>query len=474
MCRPICLRSHCHMRTSDTGSTVCTMSATVTDDELAAIRTSTRAHLDELLEESGIASDVVTLERIGVALLAAFDAPQTPPELGTVLVDALADRGCEASIGVLAVLAAFGSKTIASDAARAARGFADRHEVVTGDVGTLIVREVWHSEIPPGEVWVAVLDRPGHYEPQAACVTLETSSEGPIIVDALLTEPGPASELDSALALLAEDTERSTVQVLAERLGTAVANMSEAGLAAPLEAGVCLPILARAISGEAGALGRVTTYPELGEDDDELFTVDEAVEETLLDALVRDYGRYVHAQYGATSAVWRHGEFISCALLDWKRDHRDGEPVHWTTADVEEFMLDFAPRKMTMDDETIHTLPDCVAAFMGFLDRDRRLEGDTVDALRETCKRLGCKCANACHDPARWGMAKSFAMQMIADGVDLADPTAGEAWIAAHDMRLGTASGDSRGQVQPSRQRTPGSGRAKRTAAKQARRRNRR
>ena len=48
------------------------MSATVTDDELAAIRTSTRAHLDELLEEPGIASNVVALERIGAALLAAY------------------------------------------------------------------------------------------------------------------------------------------------------------------------------------------------------------------------------------------------------------------------------------------------------------------------------------------------------------------------------------------------------------------
>jgi hypothetical protein len=456
------------------------MSATVTDDELAAICTSTRAHLDVLLEEPGIARDVVALERIGVALLAAFDTPETPPELGTALIDALVYRGCEASISMLAVLAAFGSKTVASNAAQAARGLADRHEVATGDVGMLTVREVWHSEIPPGEVWVAVLDRPGRDSPQAACVTLETNSEGPIIVDALLTDTGPASELDSGLALLAQGAERSTAQALAECLGAAVANMSEAGLAAPFEAGICLPILARALTGEAHALGRVTTYPELeeeegeGEDEDELLTVEEATEETLLDALVCDYGRYVHAQYGADSAVWRHGEFISCALLDWKRDYRDGEPANWTTADVEEFMLDFAPRKMTMEDEAIRTLPDCVAAFMGFLDRDRRLKGDTVDALSETCKRLGPKCASACHDPARWGMAKSFAMQMIADGVDLADPTAGEAWIAAHDMRLGAASSDSRGQAQPSKRRAAGGGREKRTAAKQARRRNRR
>jgi hypothetical protein len=450
------------------------MSASVTDDELQAIRASTRAHLDELLEEPGLASDVVMLERIGVALLAAFDAPHTPPELGAVLIDALADRGCEASIGVLAVVTAFGSKTVAGDAAQAALGLADRHRVATDDVGTLAVSEVWHSEAPPGEIWVAVLNRPRRDAPQAACVTLETSSEGPIIVDALLTSTGPASALDSALALLAQGTERSTVDALAERVSTAVANMTRAELAAPLEVGVCLPILARAIGGEADALGRVTTYPELEEDEEELFTVDEAIEETLLDELVRDYGRYVHAQYGGDSAVWRHGEFISCALLDWKRDYRGGQPAHWTRADVEEFMLDFAPRKMTMDDEAVHTLPDCVAAFMSFLDRDGMLEGDTVDALQETCKRLAVKCATACHDPACWGMAKSLAMQMIADGVDLADPTAGEAWIVAHDMRLGTASGDSRGRARPSGPRAPRAGHATRTAAKHARRRNRR
>jgi hypothetical protein len=450
------------------------MSATISDYELVAIRASTRAHLDELLDEPGIASDVAALERIGIALLAAFDAPEAPPELRTILIDALVDRGCETSIAVLAVLAAFGSKTTADDAAQAARAFADHHVAVSDDVGTLTVREVWHSEIPPGEIWVAVLDRPGHDEPQAACVTLETSSEGPIAVGALLTNAGPTSEVDSALAQLADGAKRSTVPALAERLGTAVANMSDAGLAAPLEVGVCVPILARAISGEAHALGRVMSYPELEDDKDELFTVDEAAAETLLDELIRDYGRYVHAEYGADSAVWRHGEFISCALLDWKRDYSDGEPTRWTAADIEEFMLDFAPRKMTMDEESIHTLPDCLVAFVDFLDRDRALEGDTVDALRAACKRLARKSADACHDPSRWGLAKSFAMQMIADGVDLADPDAGEAWVAAHDMRLGAARDDSRGQAQPSKRRTAGSERAKRTAAKQARRRNRR
>lgn len=74
------------------------------------------------------------------------------------------------------------------------------------------MREVWHSAIPSGEAWVAILDRPGREAPQAACLTLETGGEGPIAVDALLTGTGPANELDAALALLAEGAERSTEQ----------------------------------------------------------------------------------------------------------------------------------------------------------------------------------------------------------------------------------------------------------------------
>ena len=446
------------------------MSEAITDHELEAIRASTRAHLDELLGEAGLADDVVALERIGIALLAAFDAPQSPPELGAVLIDALVDRGCETSIGVLAVLAAFGSETTARDAAHAARRFDERPSKIAGVVGSLTVREVWHGELPAAEVWVAVLDRPGRDELQAACVTLEVSDEGPIPVDALLTDAGPVAELDSALALLATGAKRSTVAALTERLSAAVVNTGKAEIAVPLEFGVCLPLLARAIGGEAHALGRVSTYAELDEDQDqdELFTVDEAIEETLLDELVRDYGRYVHAIHGYDSAVWRHGEFISCALLDWKRDYRDGASTHWTTADIEEFMLEFAPRKMTMEDEAISTMPECLAAFMDFLDRDRALEGDSADALRQTCERLAQESADACHDPSCWGMAKSFAMQMMAEGVDLADPDAGEAWIVARDLRQ-----VARREIQPSRQRAAGSERAKRTAAKQARRHNR-
>lgn len=452
------------MSTSDLVSTVLTVPESITDHELEAIRASTQAHLDELLGEAGLAGDVVALERIGIALLAAFDAPQSPPELGAVLIDALVDRGCETSIGVLAVLAAFGSETIGRDAAHATRRFDDGPTAITEAVGSLTVREVWQGELPSSEVWVAVLDRPGRDELQAACVTLEVSDEGPIPVEGLLTNAGPVAELDSALSLLAAGTEPSTVAALAERLSDAVANAGKAELAVPLEFGVCLPLLARAIAGRAHALGRVSTYAESDEDQGELTNAEETIEETMLDELVRDYGRYVYATYGGGSAVWRHGEFISCALLDWKRDYRDGASTHWTKADIEEFMLDFAPRKMTMGDEAIRTMPECLAAFMDFLDRDRAVEGDTADALRQTCERLARKSAEACHDPLRWGMAKSFAMQMMSDGLDPADPDACEAWIVARDLRQ---------ETQPSKKRAAGSERAKRTAAKQARRRNR-
>jgi hypothetical protein len=453
--------------------------ASVTGDELAAIRESTRAHLAEVLEEPGIATDVVGLERIGVALLAAFDAPQAPTELGKVLVDTLAERGCEASVGLLAVLAAFGREAIADEALEATRVLANHSGGVADDVGTLAVRDVWRGAIASGEVWVAVLDRPGYEAPQAACLTLATDGEEPIaVVGGLLTGTGPASEMDAGLALLSEGADRSSAQALTERVRVAIENMNDGELAAPLEAGVCVPILARALSGNAEALGHVTTYPELDDgeeaDDSELLQGEDAADEALLDELVRGYGEHVGEEHGHGSAVWRHGEFISCALLDWKRDYHDGHPTHWRVVHVSEFMLDYAPRKMTMYDEAIETLPDCVAAFMRFLDRAGRLEGDDVDALTKACAQLRRKSVAACRDPSRWGMAKSMAMRMIADGVDPADPAAGEAWIAEYNTSLTSPPNDSSGRTQKPGQHARSTSRTKRSAVKQARRRNRR
>jgi hypothetical protein len=453
--------------------------ALITSDELTAIRESTRAHLAELLEEPGIADDVVGLERIGVALLAAFDAPQAPAELGKALVDTLAERGCDASAGLLAVLAAFGREAIASEALEATRRLGDHNAAVADDVGTLTVSEVWRGALASGEVWVAVLNRPGYEAQQAACLTLATDRDGPTaVVGGLLTDTGPASELDAGLALLSEGADRSSAQELAEHVRAAIEHMNDAQLAAPLEAGVCVPILARALSGDANALGHVTTYPELDDeeedDDDELLQEEDTVDEAPLDELVRGYGEYVREEHGDDSAVWRHGEFVSCALLDWKRDYHDGHPTRWTVAHVSEFMLDYAPRKMTMDDEAIETLPDCLAAFMRFLDRAGRLEGDDVDALTTACERLRRKSVAACRDPSRWGMAKSIAMRMIADGVDPADPAAGEAWLAEYNTSRAAAGNDSSHGIPDSGQRARSASRAKRSAVKQARRRNRR
>jgi hypothetical protein len=456
--------------------------ALITSDELTAIRVSTRAHLAELLEEPGIADDVVGLERIGVALLAAFDAPQAPAELGKALVDTLAERGCDASAGLLVVLAAFGREAIANEALEATRTLGDHNAAVADAVGTLTVREVWRGAIASGEVWVAILDRPGYEAPQAACLTLATDGDGPIaVVGGLLTGTGPASELDAGLALLSDGADRSSAQALAERVRAAIEHMNDAQLAAPLEAGVCVPILARALSGDAEALGHVTTYPELDdeeedddENEDELLQEEDSVDEALLDELVRGYGEYVREEHGHDSAVWRHGEFISCALLDWKRDYHDGHPTHWTVAHVSELMLDYAPRKMTMDDEAIETLPDCLAAFMRFLDRADKLEGDDVDALTTTCARLRRTSIEACRDPSHWSMAKSIVMRMIADGVDPADPVAGEAWLAEYNTSLAAARNDSSRRTQKPVQHARSASRTKRSAVKEARRRNRR
>jgi hypothetical protein len=66
-------------------------------------------------------------------------------------------------------------------------------------------------------------------------------------------------------------------------------------------------------------------------------------------------------------------------------------------------------------------------------------------------------------------------MRMIADGVDPADPAAGEAWLAEYNTSPAGAGNESSHHGTPnSGQRARSASRAKRSAVKQARRRNRR
>ena len=54
-------------------------------------------------------------------------------------------------------------------------------------------------------------------------------------------------------------------------------------------------------------------------------------------------------------------------LLDWKWGYGDGRLDHWDTADVEEFLLGWCPRKVAAPPDLVGSIPHSVGAYVAFL-----------------------------------------------------------------------------------------------------------
>lgn len=97
-------------------------------------------------------------------------------------------------------------------------------------------------------------------------------------------------------------------------------------------------------------------------------------------------------------------------LMDWKWGYGDGALDTWTTADVEEFLLEWCPRKLTAPPALCAKIPASVAAFVEFLAHTGLLAPGCASppAIRRYCERTAKRFLREMDNPANFGMAKSM------------------------------------------------------------------
>ena len=147
-----------------------------------------------------------------------------------------------------------------------------------------------------------------------------------------------------------------------------------------------------------------------------------------------------------TSAAVHLAENAGLAL-DWKWSYGDGHLDRWRVEEIDEFLLEWCPRKLSMPVDQCGFLPTAVAAFADFLHSEGLLApgsspaGDLVEAadldLEEFLEAMG--------ESSNFGLAKSLFSAASADGVDLTDPAQFEEWIEAFNA----SSEEHRRQVLP-------------------------
>jgi hypothetical protein len=311
-------------------------------------------------------------------------------------------------------------------------------------IGPLKVGEAMRIEHVSGdaEVLAALLVRDDGNEVQAAIFGIEHRETGGALIECVLAPPAPVDEARDLLDALEGATPPQPIdrQELTRRVIAAAHRSIKKGFALSADAGQALPIISRTLTGDPHGIPRPEIMAPWELDNPEL-VVDAAEDEQefqrLTDLLLDELEHYVRANVPPESAVWQHGDFIATTMLQWKGGYDDGRLGRWTSADLAEYLLDYLPRKVTVDPETLDAVPECVKAFLAFMKARGSLSGEPLEVLEQALDVLGEEFKTRAQDHSRWGLAKSMFMQMQTEGRDLSQPGAIDAWVDDFDSRPG-------------------------------------
>ncbi len=395
-----------------------------------------------LLEDAPTLEHPAELEHLAATLLIPLAQPELPPEVGSAVVEALQARRDANAAGVLAGFAVLAPEPLAGQAYASAQRLAGEGVVSPAavGVGTLAVQEAVRIDSANAELLVVLLARPGERELEAAILGIEHYETGGALVDCGLVPPAPVSEARELLDGVegAAAPQPIAGDELAARVLAAAQRAVDAEIALGAGAGPAWPIISRALTGDPASLPRPLVLAPWEDDDDEL-TVDAAEDEDgfhrVMEMLLDELEQHAKATYPPDSVVWRHGDFVASSMLQWKGGYDDGRLGRWTQADLAEYLLEYFPRKVSVEDETLHAVPECVRAFLGFLDARGSLSGEPLEQLEQACEELSDEFLEHARDSSHWGLAKSMVMSMQAEGFDPSAAGALDAWMADFNAR---------------------------------------
>jgi hypothetical protein len=122
------------------------------------------------------------------------------------------------------------------------------------------------------------------------------------------------------------------------------------------------------------------------------------------------------------------------SMAGFRASHVDGDLTAWNAVDLGEYLLDFVPRKVGLDDDHLARFPQAVTEVLRFLGETGRLDPIIVESLAAAASSVSERFVDRATDPRSFGPAKAMARAMLADGVDLSDQRAIDGWIAAYNL----------------------------------------
>lgn len=145
----------------------------------------------------------------------------------------------------------------------------------------------------------------------------------------------------------------------------------------------------------------------------------------------------VVAGFAASREAGRSLEMAELAryFVDYRFDYTEGDPLRWSPIAVELCLLDWFPRKVTLDDDELAAVPDVLRRFVRYAGRQRGLSRERIAETLAALDEFEPQFLAAMRDPSRYGPAKSIVGEMMRDGVDLTDERAVAGWIESFNTR---------------------------------------
>jgi hypothetical protein len=153
--------------------------------------------------------------------------------------------------------------------------------------------------------------------------------------------------------------------------------------------------------------------------------------EVIQDALLEHFGEWMVA--GERQGV----EWAVAETLQFK-DAIDGHFGWWRRGHLAEFLTELFPRKISADEANIALVVPTLRDFFTWLELTGLLDPDSdpLSALHDELERIEPELPGLMSDVSRYGLGKRMTAAMLADGVDVTDADAVQAWIGAYNARL--------------------------------------
>jgi len=343
-------------------------------------------------------------------------------------------------------------------------------------LGSLRVKQAWEMDAnEPVLALYLLCSRRRASGKQLFTFTVETPVSGGAVKDGFVTGTSEGTRLAKKVTgTLPEDVSVEAIDPdeAFERVVDAAVQGASMGLAPTADGLQALTVFLRASGAEDA--DAIVQALELGDSlPDRVEELEDEARTAAVNALAIEAGEWLTGE-GLERERAEAAVFATGLMGDFRAFYLDADLTGWTADELDEFLFDWVPRKVSLQGEEIDGFPAAVADALRFLGATGRLGEREADALAEHALGSGEELAEAMADPASAGPARLLFETMAAEGVEIGDPEAMEAWLDDFNARpfeeRDRILGPALEPLAPKRHAKP----KRRKAQKQARRRNRR